>query len=158
MPATLSGRVWIRVIDTTHAPGTATDSIYVDYMDVLSDVQLPPRPAGTVSGLVFDDKVRMQWSAATSATHYDVMRGDLYTLLQNAHLGDAACSKDDHSVLTWSDAELPVPGQGFYYVLRGDAHAMSPGTYDSAGAPPAGAEGRDAQIGSSGGTRCPKRP
>lgn len=158
MPATLSGPVWIRVIDTTHAPGTITDSVYVDYMDIASDVQLPPRPVGTISGVAFTDRTRMQWSAATSATHYDVMRGDLQTLLQNKQLGDATCRKDDQTLLTWSDAELPLPGQGFYYVLRGDAHAMSPGTYDSAGAPPSGAEGRDAQIGTQGGTRCTQRP
>ncbi len=158
MPATLRGHVWIRVIDTTHTPGTTADSIYVDYMDIASDVQLPPRPVGTISGLAFTDRTRMQWSAATAATHYDVMRGDLQTLLQNKQLGDATCRKDDQTLLTWSDAELPLPGQGFYYVLRGDAHAMSPGTYDSAGAPPSGAEGRDAQIGTQGGTRCTQRP
>lgn len=158
MPATLSGHVWIRVIDTTHTPGTIADSLYVDYMDIYSDVRLPPRPVGTIGGLAFNDKTRMQWSAATSATHYDVTRGDLATLLQNRHLGDGSCRKDDQAGLTWSDAELPLPGQGFYYVLRGDAHAMSPGTYDSAGAPPAGAEGRDAEIGGAGGTRCTQRP
>lgn len=159
MPANLSGPVWIRVVDTTHSPGgTTTDSVYVDYMDINSDVQLPLRPCGTIGGLVFTDRSRMQWSAANSATHYDIMRGDLGTLRQNRSVGEASCRKDDQPQLSWSDADIPTPGNGFYYILRGDAHGWAPGTYDSAGPPPGGAEGRDPQVGTAGGTACTQRP
>ncbi len=158
MPANLSGPVWIRVVDTTHGPGgTAGDSVYVDTMDITSEIVLPPRPCGAVSGLAFANPTRIDWSAATSATNYDVMRGSLGALRQNGGVGDALCRKDDQPATNWSDLEKPAPGTGFYYVIRGEASGSASGTYDSAGAPPVGAEGRDPQVGTTGGSGCAAR-
>ncbi len=157
MPANLSGLVYVRVIDTNRAPGTqAIDSIYVDSMSIESTQVVPPRRVGTVSNAVFSSKTQMRWDPAASATSYDIMRGDLAGLRLSASVGDASCAKAANPGTTWSDPLVPAAGGGFYYLIRGEAPGMEAGTYDSAGGPPQGAEARDSEVGTAGGTVCPK--
>ncbi|MDH3298042.1 MAG: PKD domain-containing protein, partial [Gemmatimonadota bacterium] len=155
LPASLSGLVYIRVADTDQTPGnSAADSVFIDYMDITSEVVLPPHPCGAVSGLSFVDDVSMNWLPADGATHYDVMRGDLESMRLQGSVGDAQCSQAALPGTAWSDTDPPPAGTGYYYIIRGEATGWAPGTFDNLGPPPIGFEERDAEIGTAGGSSC----
>lgn len=112
-----------------------------------------------VEGLWFTNPTTFVWQATADALVYDVVRGDLSQLHANGSVGDAWCTYDDLPVVGYSDDEIPTPGNGFYYLVRGDAPLpTTAGTYDNTGAPPIGAEGRDYLIGTAGGLNCTHRP
>jgi hypothetical protein len=110
---------------------------------------------GMVAGLsVLPDRITLAWSAEPQAERYDIVRGDVETLL--AAGGDfgaslLACVEDD-SVDTYALDELgPAPGAAFYYLARAERACRS-GTYDDGGAGQSAS--RDGGVAASG-VRCP---
>ena len=71
-----------------------------------------------------------------------------------ASVSGAVCHGEDLGGLQDSDLEVPAAGEGFFYLVRGDAISPQMGTYDSVGSPPEGAEGRDCQLAIPGGGAC----
>jgi hypothetical protein len=72
--------------------------------------------------------------AASFADTYDVSRGAIADLPS----GLGSCFATGSSSLTVVDADVPAPGEGFAYVVRGvDAGCGGPGPagFDSAGTP-----------------------
>jgi len=110
--------------------------------------------AAAVTNLRFSNKVTMSWSTATDATAYDMIFGDLATLKADGGLGSAFCQQDDLTGTQTIEDTTPEPGQCLYYVIRGDAVSPAPGTYDSIGLPRIGQEGRDSELGTTGGADC----
>jgi len=109
--------------------------------------------AGPVTGLRFTERATMVWDPAANATVYDLLRGLLSLLHANAGIGDASCLLDDVPALTASDPALPPDAEGWYYLVRGDGAAVTAGTYDTQAG-----EGRDGEVGTSGGAPCPDLP
>ena len=110
---------------------------------------------GMVAGLsVLPDRITFTWSAEPQAERYDVVRGDVVTLL--AAGGDfgaslLACVEDDSVDTSALDELGPAPGAAFYYLVRAERACRS-GTYDDGGAGQVG--DRDAGVAASP-SRCP---
>jgi hypothetical protein len=114
--------------------------------------------AGAVSQLRFTSKTAMTWNAAAGATRYDMLRGSLAALRANRSVGDASCLREDLAPAGTTDGSVPAAGGGYYYIVRGDGPGVPAGTYDN---PPGAAspfEGRDAEVGTAGGTGCTDLP
>ncbi len=111
-----------------------------------------------IMGLLFDSTAGIDWSAAPSATGYDVMRGDLSDLRWNESVGDATCGWEDHPSTSLVDSEAPAPGTGFYYMIRGDAEQRTAGTLDNPPGMSMPSEGRDEEVGTAGGSACADSP
>ncbi|MDH3298828.1 MAG: hypothetical protein OEM96_11190, partial [Gemmatimonadota bacterium] len=156
IPPIVNGTVYIRLIDTDRTIGNyQTDGVSVDFMSIDAFVAMPPQPCGAVVGLEFDNAATMSWSLALGATHYDIMRGSIDGLHVNASVGDASCTQSALPSTAWTDPEVPPSGQGFYYIIRGQAATLAPGTFDNPGPPPLGWEQRDEEVGTGGGIACP---
>lgn len=108
-------------------------------------------PTGTASLLA--DKsgadLVLQWSAVPSSTAYDVVRGDLDLLLDNAgdfSLATTDCVADDDPATSVVVTGTPAPGAGYWILVRPVGCAA--GSYDSSG--PSQAAPRDGGIATSG--------
>lgn len=86
-------------------------------------------PAAEVAGVLARKLgaggLRLSWDAAAGASSYAILRGELSTL-SGTNVGD--CQLDGLAALQWDDAELPSPGRGFTYLVRGDSAVCGPGT------------------------------
>jgi hypothetical protein len=87
------------------------------------------RPAAEVTGLAVASlgvgALRLSWDPAAGAESYAILRGELATL-SATNLGD--CQLDGWTALAWDDADVPPPGHGFTYLVRGDSAVCGPGT------------------------------
>jgi hypothetical protein len=87
------------------------------------------RPAAEVAGLVVENHgagaLRLSWDPASGAASYAILRGELSTL-SATNLGN--CQTDGWTALEWDDPDVPPPGQGFTYLVRGDSDVCGPGT------------------------------
>jgi hypothetical protein len=87
------------------------------------------RPAAEVPALVAvslgSGALRLMWEPAAGAASYSVIRGGL-SALSATHMGD--CVVDGWTDLTWDDAERPVAGQGFVYLVQGVSAVCGRGT------------------------------
>jgi len=91
------------------------------------------------------DSALLDWSVLPGATAYDVLLGDLLTLLATG--GDfesavTACIADNQPGTSASDASVPAPNEVHFYLVR--AADCGGGTYDSTG--PTQVAPRDAGI------------
>ena len=85
-------------------------------------------PSGGSTLLSWDD----QSGSAGSATLYDAATGNLSDLQLDRNFGQAACLSSDLVSSSVSDAgPAPLPGDGFYYLIRA-RHACGAGTHGSA--------------------------
>jgi len=116
----------------------------------------PPLPAGSPALNV--DKsgadTRLSWGGITGATGYDIVKGNLVTLISssgNFALATDSCLANDPTTTTLLYSNTPAPGQGFWFLVRGE-NCGGRGTYDSGGATQVGL--RDAEISASG-NDCP---
>jgi hypothetical protein len=86
------------------------------------------RPASEVASLVVErlgpDGLRLGWEAAPGASKYAVVRGELSSL-SPTHLGE--CRIGGMAALSWDDLDVPPPGGGFTYLVRGEG-GCGPGT------------------------------
>ncbi len=73
----------------------------------------------------------LTWTPIVGAVSYDVIRGDLSALFADGagiHLGDVFCLEDDSTDTSTGagtepsnpDTGLPLPGEGFFYLVRFD--------------------------------------
>jgi Tol biopolymer transport system component len=77
------------------------------------------------------------WSYRPAPLRYDVIRGDLDSISSGGpgivDLGTVVCLEDDsvdNDTVGFEDTEDPVPGSGFFYVLRGSQGTIAgPGSY-----------------------------
>jgi glucose/arabinose dehydrogenase len=79
--------------------------------------------------------VHLAWNAVAGASGYDLLRGDLSTLVTSqGDFGQAvnACLANDTTALTGNDADTPPLGDAFFYILR--AVNCGGGTWDEGGA------------------------
>jgi len=154
VPAGLQGSVWVRVRDNSPDPAGL---ISIGELTFLRATAAPDHPVESIIGLTVD-RNSLQWMPAASATAYDVMWGTLDDLRATASVGAAECGWENNSGTTLADTSDPPPGVGYYYVIRGDAPQMTAGTLDN---PPGLAmpdEGRDAEVGTAGGSTCGDMP
>lgn len=105
-------------------------------------------PSLEVDDLEGDDL--LSWTRVADATGADIVRGDLASL--RATGGDYAasagqCLDDDRTTTTWRASDTPAPGEGFWFLVRGQNCGGS-GSYDTGTASQAGA--RDPGIAASG--------
>jgi hypothetical protein len=84
-------------------------------------------PAETNGMSVAADKQTYSWSAVPTATRYDVVRGSTGAFPVGPGGGDETCFPDLPGP-SLSDATLPAPQTGFWYLSRGE-NACSVGTY-----------------------------
>jgi hypothetical protein len=96
----------------------------------------------------------VSWSPAAGATGHDIVTGDLDALRAGA--GDFAaatigCLDDNRTTTTLLDAAPLAPGQGEWFLVRGQ-NCGGNGSYDSGGSAQTGA--RDGEIAASG-SDCP---
>jgi len=84
-------------------------------------------PPETQNMTVAADKASYSWSAAASATQYDVVRGGTGALPVGPGGGDEVCF-GNLAGTTLVDPAVPDPGTGFWYLSRGD-NACGIGTY-----------------------------
>ncbi len=108
-------------------------------------------PAGTPV-LTVDDRgagTELGWTALHNAPLYDLARGSLGTLRATGSLTAAAqdCLQNDRMPRAAVDGEVPLEGDGFWYVVHG-VNCDGERTYDSGD--PAQAGPRDADIEASG--------
>jgi hypothetical protein len=123
--------------------------------EIVTEWRCDPAPAApTVAPLLRLTKrfgaTRLEWAPTTDASAYDVVRGDLWTLLHSA--GDFAAATHeclaDGLTQTWlRHPGRPAPGQAWWYLVRG-VNCGGPGTYDV----PAGSlhASRDAGVAAAG--------
>lgn len=108
-------------------------------------------PGLTVSGSGADTD--LDWTSLLMGSTYDVVRGDVGTLLANGgdfDLATAECVADNHVGNTLTFSGDPAAGEAFWFLVRG-AHCGG-GTYDTEGS--AQAAPRDGGIAASG-SGCP---
>jgi hypothetical protein len=86
-----------------------------------------PAPAETQNVAASSDKVTYSWSATTNATQYDVVRGGTGAFPVGPGGGEEVCF-DNLSGPTLTDAAVPAPGAGFWYLSRGE-NGCGIGTY-----------------------------
>ena len=99
------------------------------------------------------DETLIQWSGLPDATHYQVILGDLNTLLENdGDFTSAAdeCLEEELTVTVASAVDVPNEGEAFFFVVRA-VNDDGNGTWDSLSASQQGQ--RDAEIDEAG--RCP---
>jgi Tol biopolymer transport system component len=79
---------------------------------------------------------RVTWDVASGPATYDVIRGDVASLAiagSIVDLGEVLCLDDDSPDATTAegaDPDTPLPGQAFFYVLRGSMGRLAgPGSY-----------------------------
>jgi hypothetical protein len=84
-----------------------------------------PEVPGLIAYSLGAGALRLSWDATAGADSYSVIRGDL-SALSATHIGD--CVVDGWGALTWDDGELPSPGLGFAYLVRGESPVCGPGT------------------------------
>jgi len=113
---------------------------------------------GSVAALKLEKQpgtTRIEWPALPVAQRYDVVRGDLTTLLLTGGSYSAAtkaCAANDVTVAHIDDTEDPVPGgYGLWYLIRA-ANCTGVGSYNGPGASQTAP--RDAGIAASG-HACP---
>ena len=104
----------------------------------------PPSPLAPLVLRVEED--RLEWTPVANATGYDIVRGDLGTLLRTG--GDftaatAECLADDYAPTVLPYAEVPARGQAFWFLARWVTPAQV-GSFDSGGPGQVGL--RDAEI------------
>lgn len=72
---------------------------------------------GEIQGLRFVDPTRMTWEPEQGAASFNVYRGDLGA---EALLSLAACKVSSLATRYDLDADLPIPGDGFFYLVSGE--------------------------------------
>ena len=90
-----------------------------------SPVALPGETQNVVAAA---DKATYSWSATANATVYDVLRGSLGALPVGPGGGDEVCF-DDLVGPSVTDATIPAPGTGFWYLSRAENACVGNGTY-----------------------------
>ena len=84
--------------------------------------------------LRFVDEVTLEWTAAPGADAHDVLRGtDLDHFPVGPGGGDEQCEADGIGGATYATSanELPVPGEGYWYLVRG-VNACGAGSWGAA--------------------------
>jgi len=94
---------------------------------VLTEVDVPAELTGL---RLLADKTAIVWDAAPPypATAYDVLRGAIHTLPVRPGTGEF-CLASGISATATSDSDVPIAGQGFWYVVRERVAACGTGTY-----------------------------
>jgi subtilisin family serine protease len=80
---------------------------------------------GEAWALRFDDGTTLSWNGVAGADVYDVSRGAL-SALDGSNYG--ACLAEDAAGTSFADPEQPPPGDGFFYLVRGDDAVCGAGT------------------------------
>jgi hypothetical protein len=81
-----------------------------------------------VTGLTFENnKQAMNWEQGIQSGQYDVVKGDLMNLISSG--GDFTssltdCLENDSPDTQAYDSDDPLPGEGFYYLVRGQNGSM----------------------------------
>jgi photosystem II stability/assembly factor-like uncharacterized protein len=90
---------------------------------------------GAIGGLRFDaDPDVLFWDPCSSATAYDVVRGDLGALVGGGWSAlDLACVEDDDPDVQATDPTLPVPGEALFYLAGAANCAGEQGSYEAPG-------------------------
>lgn len=91
---------------------------------------------------------RLTWPPVLAADAYDAVRGSLALLAPAGDYSTATdeCLADDLAATQLDDPDLPAPGDGFWYVVRG-VNCGGEGSYDTGGAGQTGS--RDAGLSAS---------
>lgn len=90
-----------------------------------------PPPEGTVLLTVQADL--LSWTVDTTATGYDVVRGDLDLLKANAgdfSVATMECLANDHPATSLTDPDLPLQGAGWWTLVR-SVNCTTNGSYGS---------------------------
>lgn len=121
-------------IDVSLAPGLSDCTVEIW---AGGDVQLVDGPfrIGPIVGLRFGPaKSRLAWSRAAGVAVYDVVKGELNQLRDvGGDFGASldACLTEDGAAAESQDPANPLPGQSFFYVVRGQGCGPD-GSYDEA--------------------------
>lgn len=89
-------------------------------------------PFDVVRGLRFLDRETLAWDESAAGPYYDVVRGDLGTLLGangNFIVATDTCVVGNRPVATATDATIPLEGSGLYYCVAGGSISC-PGTFE----------------------------
>jgi len=70
-------------------------------------------PPGEVTGLRFSDLTTFLWSPERSAQRYEIYRGTTASLPGTF----GTCFANNLSLVSATDASIPAPGQGFFYLV-----------------------------------------
>jgi hypothetical protein len=84
-------------------------------------------PPETTDLVATADKATYDWAAASYATRYDVVRGSLAAYPVGPGGDDETCF-DNLPAAMLTDASVPAPGSGYWYVSRGE-NACGIGTF-----------------------------
>lgn len=111
LPESLSGTVYVRVIDTNNTQGnSATDSVSVDYLVIHVDnapVTPPADPTGLVATAVAHNQVNLSWNDnANDETGYEVQRalsGGSFSAVATLTAGEKNYNDTSVSLLTAYD-------------------------------------------------------
>ena len=95
----------------------------------------PAAPAGSprLRANRVSQGVVLSWTAVVGATGYDIVSGDLTTLLNsngNFQVATTHCVDNDRTTTALLDAQNPRPGSGNWYLVRGQ-NCGGGGSYDS---------------------------
>jgi hypothetical protein len=85
-------------------------------------------PAETQNVVAAANKSTYSWSPTADATRYDVLRGSLGAFPVGPGGGDELCFNDLPGPSV-TDATVPAPGTGFWYLSRGENTCVGNGTY-----------------------------
>jgi hypothetical protein len=107
--SSFSHRVKLDAIGGTVASGLASASHHLDGGFVAS---FPP--PGEVAGLLFLDSQTMVWSPDRAVGVYEVYRDPLSALASGA---TGACFAAGLASETTTDASVPMPGNGYFYLV-----------------------------------------
>ena len=119
---------------------------------IVDDNILAPAGSPTVAGLKLGAGTYLKWNARPDATASDVVRGSLIALRSSGgDFATAACLANDQPTNQLESTDLPLVGDGSWYLVR-SVNCAGVGTYDDGAS--SQVSPRDAEINASGDT-CP---
>ncbi len=118
------------------APYDVAPTRFDNYQITGFSIGCRPGPVSALDvSLLPGNVAHLAWGAAARASSFDVVRGSLATLLAargNFAAATDACLANDLSGAALDDAAVPVPADGFFYLVR--AAGCSNGTFDDVSA------------------------
>ena len=135
LPASISGTLWVRVVDTDRTPGNrAQDTVFVDELIVRSDLLAgdPPLPPSALQASTITEGIQLDWADGSSDEYgFEIERSDDGTTF--AQIDSVAAD-----VEVYVDTTV-LPSRTYYYRVRAfNGAGLSPYSNTSSATTPDG--------------------
>ena len=104
----------------------------IDCQDTVACAPSGGSVPGEVGGLYFGtDKTTLDWQTEPGSDVYDLMTGNIAELRSGGDFSRASCLAWREPLTSFSAGAVPIPGEGYYYLVRGKSDQCMLGTWGS---------------------------